>query len=212
MQRKTPHKNFGFDLVALAKTFGIHTIADSPFIADWVAASYSFDAYETRIMADTHAAIAHYNEQMNEEELKIRMVAPLFYAAKVDIPGKLQVFYERPLSGEVKGHRLAVITDCMVATPIFNAPDAPYFFLQAYKRKKGDKNDPEAQLLTAMLLAQAANPQSDRPLYGSYVIGTSWRFVCLHHTAYAVSPLYEATRYPDLVQIAAMLRHIRTFC
>jgi hypothetical protein len=44
---------------------------------------------------------------------------------------KIKVFYKRPLSATVNDYQLAVITDCLVATPLpFNTPDTPYFFLQ----------------------------------------------------------------------------------
>lgn len=201
-------KNLGFNLQEIAKTFQLKLKKDCEALKEWIANKAEFNDFEQKILNDTLAFIQSYNEQMNEEELKIRMIAPIFYVAKVDEEDKLMVFYERALGGNVEGHELAVITDCMVATPVFNAPDVPYFLLQEFKKKKGDKKDPEAQMLVAMLIAQVLNA-NEKPIYGGYLIGTSWKFATLTGKNYCVSPLFEATKKDDLYQIAAIIRYLR---
>jgi hypothetical protein len=94
---------------------------------------------------------------MNEEDIKARLVGLLFFAAQIDLPGEIRLFYERGIAATVRGYSLSVVTDCLVATPKFNLPTKPYFFLQAFKKAKGEKKDPEAQMLTAMDIANVFN-------------------------------------------------------
>jgi hypothetical protein len=197
-------KNLDFNLLHLAKAFDLHLTTECAHLKEWLASTFTFDAIAEKILHDTHASMMRYNEQMNEEELKIRLVAPLFYVANVDEKDKIMVFYERAMSAEVNGYALAVISDCMVATPVFNLPDKPYFFLQEFKKKK----DPEAQMLTAMLIAQSQN-ELPGPVYGGYLIGTSWRFTTLVGREYCVSPILEASKKEDLYQIAFALKALK---
>ena len=60
-----------------------------------------------------------------------------------------------------------------------NSPKSPYFFLQAFKKAKGEKNDPEGQMLQAMLIAQEKN-NNQKPVYDGFLIGPNWRFATLH--------------------------------
>ena len=76
----------------------------------------------------------------NEEELKIKFVTFLFKIAGTAQKKKIKVFYERGLSATVSGYDLAVIADCLVATPLpFNTPDVLYFFLQEFKKSGAER-------------------------------------------------------------------------
>ena len=71
-------------------------------------------------------------DHWNEEELKMHFISPIFFLAKIDVPQKIKLFYERILKNEVEGQDIFVKCDCMIATPFgVNTPQAPYFFLQA---------------------------------------------------------------------------------
>jgi hypothetical protein len=145
----------------------------------------------------------------NEEELKIKAIGLLFFLADIDVKEKLKVFYERPLSTEKNGYRLSVITDCMVATPLlFNSPNVPYFFLQEFKKGKGEKKDPEAQMLIAMLIAQHLN-QDNKPVYGGFLVGTDWRFATLIDNNYCLSAKFDASQKTELLQIIFILRKLK---
>ena len=77
-------------------------------------------------------------DQWNEEELKMKFLALLFFISEMEAKGIIQAFYERPLSMTYQGHKLNVKTDCMVATPLGkNTPREPYFFLQEFKKGRG---------------------------------------------------------------------------
>jgi hypothetical protein len=80
----------------------------------------------------------------NEEELKMNFVAIVFFVARLNVPKKIQVFYERKLTGIVEGIGISVKVDGMLATPTnANRPNKSYFFLQEFKRSLGDDHDPE---------------------------------------------------------------------
>ncbi|MFN0033490.1 MAG: hypothetical protein ACKVUS_00400, partial [Saprospiraceae bacterium] len=168
-----------YDMDVLLDTFNVKKERTCPILTDWMAASSTLDAFEQKILDDMHEEMITIGEYWNEEELKIRFVGHIFYIAKIDVTDKIRVFFERPLSATIGEYRLAVVCDCLVATPKgINAPRNPYFFLQEFKKGKGEKNDPEAQMLMAMLIAQQQN-NDGKPIYGGYLIGKNWHFTTL---------------------------------
>jgi hypothetical protein len=148
-------------------------------------------------------------DQWNEEELKMKFIAFLFFIAEMEEKGKIQAFYERPLSLNKHGHKMVVKTDCMVATPLGkNTPREPYFFLQEFKKGKGDKFDPEAQMLAAMIIAQELN-QDKHPIYGAFVVGKNWVFSALNGASYCRSKQFDASESTELLQIIFILRKLK---
>jgi hypothetical protein len=144
------------------------------------------------------------------EELKMLFISPIFRIANVNERGKLRTFFERSLSGKVNDIQISVVVDCMIATPTkASRPASPYFFLQEYKRTKGDTHDAEGQMLAAMILAQEMN-HDGHPLYGCWVQGKNWYFTVLNGVEYCVSRQFDATREPDLLQIVFILRKLKT--
>ena len=207
-------RNFGYDLSLIVKTFGIEVARQTDLLAEWTSARYELDTIE---QANFDALFADAEEDggyWNEEELKINFVGAAFRLAKVNVKDRIKVFYERPLSATVGEHSLSVIADCLVAVPLpFNTPSNPYFFLQEFKKRKGDKHDryvgpPEAQMLTAMLIAQEIN-QDDKPVFGGYLIGQNWNFAILDGRTYCQSRQYDAARRDELLQIIFTLRKLR---
>jgi hypothetical protein len=175
---------------------------------NWLSAKYELNAFEQQIIDDLYLDFEVSGEYMNEEELKARMVGLIFYAAKIDVPMKIRVFYERPIAAVVRDYTLQVIVDCMVASAVKSSPNMPYFFLQEFKKAKGEKKDPEAQMLTAMLIAREKN-NDNKPIYGGYMIGTSWHFATLVGDNYCISKKYEATQKEQLTQIVFVLRMLK---
>ncbi len=202
-------RNFGYDLSLIVKTFDIQVARHSDLLTEWLSAQYELDTVE---QANFDALFADAEEDggyWNEEELKINFVGAAFRLAKVNVKNRIKVFYERPLSAAVGEHTLSVIADCLVAVPLpFNTPSNPYFFLQEFKKRKGDKHDPEAQMLTAMLIAQEIN-QDGKPVFGGYLIGQNWNFAILDGRTYCQSRQYDAARRDELLQIIFTLRKLR---
>ena len=204
----TEIKNLGFDLREIVYTFNLRHNEDCSHLFEWIAAKYELNEVENTILDDLHEYIQGNGEYMNEEELKTKMVGLIFYAAKIEVPRKVMVFYERPLAGTIQNIPLSVICDCIVATPLVSAPQHPYFFLQEFKKSKGEKKDPEAQMLVAMLIAQAKN-NDQKPIYGAYLIGTGWHFATLIADEYCVSPRIEVTKKDDLLKVVYALRKLK---
>ncbi|TAE25231.1 MAG: hypothetical protein EAZ91_19225 [Cytophagales bacterium] len=203
--------NLGFDSVALAKAFAIQRFeANEPgeLMSHWLGATYELTPEEAKILGDLHAKAQVEGDYWNEEELKINLIGFLFYLSRIEEPKQIKVFYERKLSAKINGYNLSVISDCLVATPLFNAPGQPYFFLQEYKKSRGDKVDPEAQVLTAMLIAQAQN-EDGKPVYGSYVLGTNLYFTVLHGHDYYHSRKYDLLRLDDLQRFVFGMRKLK---
>jgi hypothetical protein len=205
----TDVKNLGFDLREIVHTFNLRHNEDCSHLMEWISAEYELNEVENTILTDLHEYIEKNGEYMNEEELKAKMVGLVFYVAKIEVPRKVMVFYERPLSGTIQDIPLSVICDCIVATPLVSAPQYPYFFLQEFKKSKGEKKDPEAQMLIAMLIAQEKN-KDEKPIYGAYLIGTGWHFATLIADEYCVSNRIEVTKKDDLLKVVYSLRALKT--
>ena len=205
---ETPLK-IGFDLSLMMKTFGLEIDRKAPELQSWLSDTYELDNIQTLLLDQLFEEVEEDGGYWNEEELKIQFVGMIFRIANITVRNKIKVFYERPLSALVKGYQLSVVSDCLVATPLpFNTPDAPYFFLQEFKKKRGEKKDPEAQMLTAMLIAQELN-KDNKTLYGGYLIGHNWHFAILTGKKYAISRQYDATDKKDLLQIVFILRKLK---
>jgi hypothetical protein len=201
-------KNFNFDLVEISNYFNLTENLNNSHLNEWLGAVFQLDDFEMRVFNDLHEEICRTGEYMNEEELKTKMVGLIFYIAKVQETRKIDVFYERTMSGLIKEASLSVICDCLVAMPRINNPNIPYFFLQEFKKSKGEKKDPEAQMLIAMLIAQHKN-NDNKPIYGGYLIGTGWHFTTLIDNDYCVSKKYEATTKEHLLGIIYALKSLK---
>jgi hypothetical protein len=168
-------------------------------------------------LTTTHAAMLaelpdEYNENYigwNEEELKMNIVSIVFKVANVNQKGMVKTFYERRLAGSVDNKKISVIVDCMIASPTNSGkPRTPYFFMQEFKRSKGDSHDPEGQMLAAMILAQELN-NDNKPLYGCWLQGKNWNFTTLIGKDYCISKQFDATDLEDLNQIVYILRQLK---
>jgi hypothetical protein len=203
------YKKIGYDLNALANAFSLQVIPSSQAMHDWTSATYEFTPLEQELFNEMAEEVTEDSGYWNEEDLKIDFVGLAFRIARVKTPKKIKVFYERPLSAIVGEYELAVISDCIVATPEpFHAPRHPYFFLQEFKKKRGEKKDPEAQMLTAMLIAQELN-KDNKPIYGGYLIGNNWNFTLLDGKNYCKSDQFDAAKQPQLLQIIFILRKLK---
>jgi hypothetical protein len=201
-------KKLPFDLVEIAKAFNIKRNKQCQYLNNWISAKYTFNDSEEASLKKIYDRLMLAGNYWNEEELRIRVVNPLFDVADIEIPDDICLFYERPLSTVIHKYQLSVISDCLVASSIFNTPVHPYFFLQELKKAKGEKKDPEAQMLVAMLIAQHLN-QDNKPIYGSYLIGTNWWFSTLVDNQYCLSRQFSLSQQPDFQQVACILRKLK---
>ncbi len=198
------------DLSLLAETFDINNRGDCQHLDKWLASSYIFNDFEQMLFDQVYEKTRDDVNYFNEEELKVQLIGILFFLADINIEGKIKVFFERTLTAILQEkHKISVVVDCMVATPMrFNKPKQPYFFLQEFKKGKGDDKDPEAQMLAAMLVAQHKN-EDGKPVYGSFLIDSNWWFTTLIGQEYCLSREFNATNKADLKQIVFILRRLK---
>ena len=202
-------KGLSHNLGLLATTFNIRQQSSCNNLTTWLDVNIQPTEQELILLNEIHEQVSIDGRYWNEEELKLRLVSLLFFIAKIDTKDKIKVFYERAIKGKLESYELSVITDCLIAKPAaFNTPQKPFFFLQEYKRSKGDSKDPEAQMLSAMLLAQEQN-NDNQPIYGSYIVGTNWYFTTLIGKDYCCSREYDVVRNEDLLAVVFILRKLK---
>ena len=202
-------KKIPFDLTVIAETFKLERSGECSHLEQWLGHRFDFSASEEALLEEVHQEMLVSSDYMNEEEIKIRLIAPLFQIAHIDDGNRVRVFYERPLNCNINEFQVSVICDCMVArSTIFKTPSDPYFFLQEFKKAKGEKRDPEAQMLLAMLAAQTINGNNN-PVYGGFLIGSVWRLATLINNTYCTSRQFFATNKDDLKQIVFALRNLK---
>ncbi|MDZ7878212.1 MAG: hypothetical protein U5L45_11105 [Saprospiraceae bacterium] len=197
------------DLDLLAETYNIQRVGDCQDLDEWLSAKYDLTVFEQTLFDNIFSKTKDNVNYFNEEELKMHLISPLFLIADINVPKKIRVFFERPLKTVLNNFLLSVNCDCMAATPMqFNKPKRPYFFLQEYKKSKGDDKDPEAQMLAAMIIAQHQN-NDGLPLFGSYIIGSHWYFTTLVGENYCSSREFDADDNDDLLQVVFILKKLK---
>lgn len=198
------------DTDVLLSTFQLAKIPGGKTLETWLQASGELTPWQTELFELVYQKSINRMSGWNEEELKMKFVSFLFLIADIEVDHKISTFFERPLAATIAGHYLSVICDCLVATPLgYNTPQHPYFFMQEFKKQKGDSYDPEAQMLAAMLIAQQQNADG-KPLYGAWLTGGIWFFTVLEGTNYLISNAFDATQKSQLRQIIFILRHLKT--
>ena len=191
-------------------TFALEIVRECQHLTDWQNTTGFLEPYEKQWLAVVREDLVDSWNLWNEEELKMQAVSSIMRAAHLEVQKKIRTFYERPMSGTLLGIALNVNCDCFVATPDEGGkPIMPYFFFQEFKRTKGDKNDPEAQMLVAMLLAQKKN-NDQKPIYGAWLQGRIWNFTVLNEKEYCTGRAYDATDENQLFQIVYILQKLKT--
>lgn len=203
-------KSFGnWDTQDLTLTFGLIEVENSDTLSEWLKAPIVPSERETEMLNLLRKKILQLGEEWNEDELKMNFIAPIMLLADYGIINAYNAFFQRTLTAVVQGTEMGGIVDMVVARG-WAKPTMPYFFLHEYKQDQTtNKGNARGQLLAAMLTAQALNA-NEKPLFGVYLIGASWRFVVLEGKKYAVKR-FDATEKEDLFQIFAMLKWIKVY-
>ncbi len=197
------------DTDALLEAFQLVRTHECTHLEEWLSANGSLDDFEQHLLDVIHERAMFKIGGWNEEELKMKFISHLFLLANIEQENKVATFFERSMTAVIGNYKLSVICDCLVATPKgLTTPKAPYFFLQEYKKQKGDRNDPEGQMLAAMLIAQHKN-NNDKPLYGAWLVGSIWNFTVLNGNKYCMSLAFDANKKSDLQQIVFILKKLK---
>jgi hypothetical protein len=203
------------DTNTLLGTFGLTRNTQCELLDELLLIENTLNDKDVQFLEKLRIKLLTEGDFWNEEELKMRFLAFLFDYAQIDELGKIKIFYERPLTATLNGHKINVKCDCLVAKPFgIGEPDIPYFFLQeaptqpSPEGKEKKSTDAEGQMLAAMLLALDKN-KNRNPVYGCYLQGKNWTFTTLHDKNYCISRQYDATQVKDIQQILLTLKNLK---
>lgn len=201
------------DTDSLLVHFNLPRLRGGDMIEKWIGVEGQLNEAENIRIEKLYRKALQSADGWNEEELKMKFISLIFDLADIE-DEKIVSFYERPMNAIVKEVKISVICDCLLASPAgISTPRTPYFFLQErnaarFKKQKGDGNDPEAQMLAAMIVAQFKN-NDQKPVYGAWLVGSIWNFTLLIEEKYFVSKKFDASDLEDLKQIIYILRKLK---
>ena len=188
--------------------FNLEENQGSSTFDDWLNSSIEISEEEIKLLTKYQEKLRRKANFWNEEELKVKFIAPLLELVDYDSSDLFQSFLERKINTTIQDIRLSGKVDFLLARGK-QFPYAPYFCLHEYKREQGvgPDNDPLGQLLIAMLALHEENEEKI-PIYGAYVMGRNWFFVLLEGKKYTVSRQYDATQ-DDLFDILRILKQVK---
>lgn len=194
--------------------YGLKKILNGTIIDNWLSATGTLNAFENQLLELIYKKSFDRMGGWNEEELKMKLISHIFLIADFEVENEISTFYERILAQDVGAYHIHVKCDCLLAKPLgLTTPQSPYFFLQEFKKGKGDSYDPEGQMLAAMLVAQKLNQGHEqtaaRPIYGAWLTGSIWYFTVLENQNYYFSQALDATQKDQLLQIIFILRKLK---
>lgn len=202
----------------LSETFGLlDRRPDFPSLTQWLndaADGCELTDFEQALIRNRQAQLIRDGEYWNEDELKIKFIAPLLLTARFDeLNGRgVKTFSQRRMTATLQGRvgpvEVGGVVDFVLAAGIAR-PKNPYFFIHEFKPENKRGGGDRGQLLIEMLTAQRLNDDG-RTLYGVYISGRNWFFCTLDGNEYAFSNNFSADG-PQLYEIVAMLRRIKEY-
>ncbi len=206
---KNDADKLALNIDGILEHFGLPRLRSGDLLDKWVSYQSTLTQNEEQRLEKLHRKTLKSGDGWNEEELKMKFISLLFDLVDIEEEDLIVSFFERPLNTIVKNVKISVICDCLLASPAGIAtPKVPYFFLQEFKKQKGDSNDPEAQMLAAMIAARHLNANG-KPIHGAWLVGSIWNFTILEDDRYYVSKKFDAADFEDLKQIVFTLRKLK---
>jgi hypothetical protein len=199
----------------LELTFGLQEVPKHAALTHWLAADELIMPEEAQKLELFRAELCKEISYWNEEELKIFFINDVIRLVNFKKDGIYKTFAERTLSATVTDiHQKKVDLRGrveMVVSTGKQKPRQPFFFIHEYKPLRSNaNNDPEGQLLVAMLATYELN-QPKYPMYGLYVQGKYWHFMILEGKNYSISRSYDATDEATLLQIVRILKRCKGY-
>lgn len=193
----------------LIGTYQLVSIFKSTLLDNWLNSTYLLEDFQLKAIERLSKNYEREGDSWNEEELKVRFIALVIEIVNIDEEGKIKLFLERNISAEVGEYQISVNVDLMFAGQIGrNTPSHPYFFLQELKKGKKSTNDPEGQMLAAMVASQKIN-DDNKPIYGAYQVGRNWIFSILFEKEYHISRQFDVSKAEDLKSSIFNLKRIK---
>ena len=192
------------DKTFMGNTFGFYQVDEIPELTAWINSKVPITNFEKELVFTLHQNTSYRINDWNEEGLKINFIAPLLAFINYNTD-KYTAFADEKMEVEVGDYLLTGKLDWFVAKGFYK-PETNIFFLQEYKRGKGNISDPDGQLLAEMLASRTLNNQDNEVMYGVVVIGRSWYFVVLKGREYAMSNFYDSMNTEKLIEIFEILK------
>jgi hypothetical protein len=209
MKNEAQKPKLPFEMDIILDAFQLETVLKSELLDNWTNFEYALNESDKNTIDKLSKNYEREGDYWNEEELKVRFIAIILQLVNIDEPGKIKAFLERNISTEIDEYLISVNVDLMFASQIGkNTPTHPYFFLQELKKGKKSANDPEAQMLAAMLASQKLN-NDGKPIYGAYQVGRNWIFTILEGKNYHISEQYDVAKPEKLTEIIYILKRIK---
>jgi hypothetical protein len=199
-------KVINWSFASLQQTFGLKQKKwkDSALLKGWLTSqSIQLNQVETDLIEQARLNLEDNILFWNEEELKMYFLSVVIRL--VNYGEGIRGYFDREISAVVQDIPLKSKADYMVAKGFGDIIETPFFCFHEYKQEKKPSEDPAAQVLKAMLIAQKIN-NNEKPIYGCYVTGRNWYFIVLEHKEFAISDPLAATNKEDLNQIVSILR------
>ncbi len=192
----------------LEDCFGLKEIKKSELLIDWLNSKIEIESDKEKFMLYYQELLIKYNKTWNEDELKLHFIGPLLMLINFN-SDFYKSFSQRTISAKINDIEVSGKVDYMVARGK-QKPKNPFFFLHEYKpSRRSSANDPDGQLLIAMLAAQNEN-KNNNPIYGIVVEGRYWYFVVLNENKYEISKGFDACE-DDIYQIYAILCKVKDY-
>jgi hypothetical protein len=211
---KSTLEKLPLDTDIIIDAYGLKKILNGSILDNWLSATGKLNDFENQLLDLIYKKSFDRMGGWNEEELKMKLISHIFLIADFEVENEIATFYERILAQDVGSYHIHVKCDCLIAKPLgLTTPKSPYFFLQEFKKGKGDSYDPEGQMLAAMLVAQQRNqdnePNATRPIFGAWLTGSIWYFTVIENQNYYFSKALDATEKDTLLQIVFILRKLK---
>ncbi|MEY4906107.1 MAG: hypothetical protein RLZZ292_3922, partial [Bacteroidota bacterium] len=101
----------GFEII---ERFNINKNQTCKSLTAWLQVEGSFTPFELELLTRVQMELTLHGRAWNEEELKMNFISFVFFLANINVSQKIQVFFERRLSGVVEGIPISVAVDGMV--------------------------------------------------------------------------------------------------
>ncbi len=193
----------------VAKTFGLNEVHHvTAKLADWLLIDTSDLTEEESLFLEQQRNWLNENVKFwAEEDLKMNFLALLLHRVHY-FSSTYRSFFDKEITAKIGAQKIRCKPDMMIASGFGDILEHPYFCFHEYKRKRKNADDPVAQVLLAMLIAQEVN-QNDKPIYGCIVDGDLWEFMILEQKEYVTSKVFQATNIEDLKAIFLILKKFK---
>jgi hypothetical protein len=200
---------------ALEDVFGLQYVKNHAILMEWMNADESISASEFAELEELRVELEDEISGWNEEEVKLFFINNLIRMIRFKNSNIYKTFAQRTLSAnvpDIQGQLVELRGRVeMVVSAGRQKPRNPFFCIHEYKPlRPSSANDPEGQLLSAMLATQALNVGT-HTLYGVYVQGKFWNFMILQGKTYSISATYDATLPDRLKKIVSILKRCKYY-